>query len=117
MGSIKVYRAGELELSMVRRKACVHHNKTGYRRPARIAERVHLSVDRLIGRVHWIAGTERLSPLFPARRPGGLLADAAGILLFAQADSLWLAISAVSAVVFVALTRETYCRLRFDSDD
>jgi len=30
---------------------------------------------------------------------------------------LWLAISAVGAVLFVALTRETYCRLRFDSDD
>ncbi|MBW8372026.1 MAG: MFS transporter [Thiobacillus sp.] len=29
----------------------------------------------------------------------------------------WLAFSAVGAVLFVALTRETYCRLRFDSDD
>lgn len=28
----------------------------------------------------------------------------------------WLAISALGAVVFVALTRETYCRLRFDFD-
>lgn len=34
-----------------------------------------------------------------------------------QAAFLWLAISAFGAVVFVALTRETYCRLRFDSDD
>jgi sugar phosphate permease len=29
----------------------------------------------------------------------------------------WLAVSAVGAVVFVSLTRETGCRLRFDSDD
>jgi MFS family permease len=34
-----------------------------------------------------------------------------------HAAFLWLAISAVGAVVFVTLTRETYCRLRFDSDD
>ncbi|HWR77491.1 MAG TPA: MFS transporter [Thiobacillus sp.] len=34
-----------------------------------------------------------------------------------HAAFLWLAISAVGAVLFVALTRETYCRLRFDSDD
>lgn len=34
-----------------------------------------------------------------------------------HAAFLWLAISAVGAVVFVVLTRETYCRLRFDSDD
>jgi len=34
-----------------------------------------------------------------------------------QAAFLWLAISALGAVVAVALTRETYCRLRFDSDD
>ncbi len=34
-----------------------------------------------------------------------------------HAAFLWLAISAVGAVVFVALTRETYCRLRFDSSD
>jgi hypothetical protein len=34
-----------------------------------------------------------------------------------QAAFLWLGISAVGAVLFVALTRETYCRLRFDSDD
>ncbi len=34
-----------------------------------------------------------------------------------HAAFLWLAISAVGAVLAVALTRETYCRLRFDSDD
>jgi sugar phosphate permease len=34
-----------------------------------------------------------------------------------HAAFLWLAFSAVGAVAFVALTRETYCRLRFDSDD
>jgi hypothetical protein len=34
-----------------------------------------------------------------------------------HAAFLWLAISAGGAVMFVALTRETYCRLRFDSDD
>lgn len=34
-----------------------------------------------------------------------------------HAAFLWLAISAFGAVLFVALTRETYCRLRFDSDD
>ncbi|MDT3705563.1 MAG: MFS transporter [Thiobacillus sp.] len=33
-----------------------------------------------------------------------------------HAAFLWLAISAAGAVVFVALTRETRCRLRFDSD-
>jgi len=33
-----------------------------------------------------------------------------------HAAFLWLAISALGAVVFVALTRETHCRLRFDSD-
>jgi len=33
-----------------------------------------------------------------------------------HAAFLWLAVSAVGAVGFVALTRETYCRLRFDSD-
>jgi MFS family permease len=33
-----------------------------------------------------------------------------------HAAFLWLAISAFGAVLFVALTRETYCRLRFDSD-
>jgi sugar phosphate permease len=33
-----------------------------------------------------------------------------------HAAFLWLAISAIAAVVFVALTRETHCRLRFDSD-
>jgi sugar phosphate permease len=34
-----------------------------------------------------------------------------------HAAFLWLAISAVGAVVVVGLTRETYCRLRFDADD
>ena len=34
-----------------------------------------------------------------------------------HAAFLWLAISGVGAVLAVALTRETYCRLRFDSDD
>ena len=34
-----------------------------------------------------------------------------------HAAFLWLAFSAVGTVLFVALTRETYCRLRFDSDD
>jgi sugar phosphate permease len=34
-----------------------------------------------------------------------------------HAAFLWLAISAVGAVVFVGLTRETHCRLRFDADD
>ena len=33
-----------------------------------------------------------------------------------HAAFLWLAISALGAVVFVALTRETHCRLRFDAD-
>lgn len=33
-----------------------------------------------------------------------------------HAAFLWLAISALGAVLAVALTRETYCRLRFDSD-
>lgn len=33
-----------------------------------------------------------------------------------HAAFLWLAVSALGAVVFVALTRETNCRLRFDSD-
>jgi len=33
-----------------------------------------------------------------------------------HAAFLWLTISAFGAVLFVALTRETYCRLRFDSD-
>jgi hypothetical protein len=33
-----------------------------------------------------------------------------------HAAFLWLAISALGAVVSVALTRETGCRLRFDSD-
>lgn len=34
-----------------------------------------------------------------------------------DAAFFWLAVSALAAVVFVALTRETYCRLRFDSAD
>jgi sugar phosphate permease len=34
-----------------------------------------------------------------------------------HAAFLWLAFSAVGAVAFVALTRETYCRLRFDAAD
>ena len=34
-----------------------------------------------------------------------------------HAAFLWLAFSALGAVLVVALTRETYCRLRFDSDD
>ncbi|MGK2952073.1 MAG: MFS transporter [Thiobacillus sp.] len=34
-----------------------------------------------------------------------------------HAAFLWLAVSAVGAVLAVALTRETYCRMRFDSDD
>ena len=34
-----------------------------------------------------------------------------------HAAFLWLAVSAVGGVVFVALTRETHCRLRFDPDD
>lgn len=34
-----------------------------------------------------------------------------------HAAFLWLGISAVGAVGFVALTRETHCRLRFDADD
>jgi hypothetical protein len=34
-----------------------------------------------------------------------------------HAAFLWLAFSAVGAVLFVALTRETYGQLRFDSDD
>jgi hypothetical protein len=34
-----------------------------------------------------------------------------------HAAFVWLAVSAVGAVVFVALTRETYCRLRFDAAD
>ena len=34
-----------------------------------------------------------------------------------HAAFLWLAISGVGAVLAVALTRETYCRLRFDTDD
>ena len=34
-----------------------------------------------------------------------------------DAAFFWLAASALAAVAFVALTRETYCRLRFDSDD
>ena len=29
----------------------------------------------------------------------------------------WLAVGAVGAVIFVALTRETYCRLRFDANN
>jgi hypothetical protein len=33
-----------------------------------------------------------------------------------HAAFLWLAVSAAGAVVFVSLTRETGCRLRFDSD-
>ncbi|MBT9591426.1 MAG: MFS transporter [Thiobacillus sp.] len=33
-----------------------------------------------------------------------------------HAAFLWLAISALAAVVFIALTRETYCRLRFDTN-
>ena len=33
-----------------------------------------------------------------------------------HAAFLWLAISALGAVVFVALTRETHCRLRFDAN-
>ena len=33
-----------------------------------------------------------------------------------HAAFLWLAVSAAAAVLFVALTRETYCRLRFDAD-
>jgi hypothetical protein len=33
-----------------------------------------------------------------------------------HAEFQWLSISALGAVVFVALTRETHCRLRFDSD-
>jgi len=33
-----------------------------------------------------------------------------------HAAFLWLAISALGAVVFVALTRETHSRLRFDTD-
>jgi hypothetical protein len=33
-----------------------------------------------------------------------------------HAAFLWLAISAFGAAVFVALTRKTCCRLRFDSD-
>ncbi|MBW8307260.1 MAG: hypothetical protein K0M46_10645, partial [Thiobacillus sp.] len=32
-----------------------------------------------------------------------------------HAAFLWLAVSAAGAVGFVALTRETYCRLRFDA--
>lgn len=44
---------------------------------------------------------------------GARLYDAAAY----QAAFLWLAASAVGAVVAVALTRETGCRLRFDSDD
>ncbi len=34
-----------------------------------------------------------------------------------HAAFLWLAFSALGAVAAVALTRETYCRLRFDADD
>ena len=34
-----------------------------------------------------------------------------------HAAFVWLAASAVGAVLFVALTRETYCRLRFDAAD
>jgi len=34
-----------------------------------------------------------------------------------HAAFLWLAVSALGAVLAVTLTRETYCRLRFDSDD
>lgn len=33
-----------------------------------------------------------------------------------HAAFLWLAVSALAAVVFIALTRETYCRLRFDAN-
>ena len=34
-----------------------------------------------------------------------------------DAAFFWLAVSALAAVAFVALPRETHCRLRFDSDD
>jgi len=48
----------------------------------------------------------------------GALLDGARIYDAAayHAAFLWLAISALGAVVSVALTRETYCRLRFDAD-
>ena len=48
----------------------------------------------------------------------GALVDGARIYDAAayHAAFLWLAISALGAVVSVALTRETYCRLRFDAD-
>lgn len=44
---------------------------------------------------------------------GARICDAAAY----HAAFLWLAVSAVGAVLAVALTRETICRLRFDSDD
>lgn len=52
------------------------------------------------------------------RNWGGVMTEGARVYDAAayHAAFLWLAASAAGAVVFVALTRETYCRLRFDAD-